>query len=133
MKACPLARPALHADASAMRCNDFMDDRQTQSGAFGFGGVVGVENVPLPSFRNAFAGIVDSEVYGTITGCPAADLHLPACRHGLDGIQIQVQQALGKTVGIDDGPTGGIDIDFLFDRDVLGHSIRRDQFKRMRQ
>ena len=95
----PLANGAADPDMPAMGFDDFMDNSQTETGAFGFCRKIGIEDLLLIGCADPLAGVGNLND-GAAALQKAAYGQFSAGFHGLNGVQMEVQKTLQKTIRI---------------------------------
>ena len=91
---------AFDAEVGVVGLHDFLDNGQAQACAFAFGGKIGIENFIDMLGGDAVAGVAYGNPHVVVFFSPALHVQGAALRHGLDSVQIEIQQALRQPVGV---------------------------------
>src|SRR5262245_12874143 len=93
------ARRALDVDLAAVLLDDAVDQRESESGAFGFRGEEGLEEVREIGCGDALTVVAHRDLQPIATD-RGADPQLAALRHRLDRVQAEVPQDLPELLRV---------------------------------
>ena len=95
------ARYAVYAQMPLVGLDNLVNDGKTQSGSFVFRGEIGIEYLTQMLRLDAVTRIADGNTRKFLMVVIAAHIQDTAVRHGLNGIQVEIEQALRQAVRID--------------------------------
>ena len=114
-----LSQLGLDLDGAAVHFGVMFDNGQTQAGALGAGGEIGLENLVHFVGRDARAVVGDGNDDGILLAIAGGDFDFAAAVEGLAGVLEQIDQHAGQVLSLheDGGKIGGVialDADLVF-------------------